>query len=112
MTSRGLFTENNERLLTEKAKISSTPLCLSFEVSIQVRYVFKNLILELSAHLNILFLQENVKTTSWSPDVPLQEAPDFVNSLSLKVEVQQENTDANPVLAHSSLSAWEFFVSN
>lgn len=47
-----------------------------------------------------------------SPDVPLQEAPDFVNSLSLKVEVQQENTDANPVLARSSLSAWEFFVSN
>lgn len=45
-------------------------------------------------------------------DVPLQETPDFVNSLSLKVEIQQQNADVNPVLDRSSLSVWEFFVSH
>ncbi|XP_074495342.1 integrin alpha-2 [Sebastes fasciatus] len=72
VTSRGLFTKNNERFLTEKAKISSTPLCQDFKVYIQ-------------------------------------EAPDFVNSLSLKVEIQQQNADVNPVLNVSATSAWEFF---
>uniref|UniRef100_A0A8C2WKB6 Integrin subunit alpha 2 n=1 Tax=Cyclopterus lumpus TaxID=8103 RepID=A0A8C2WKB6_CYCLU len=37
VTSRGLFTKNNERLLTEKAKISSAPLCLDYQVYVQVR---------------------------------------------------------------------------
>lgn len=37
VTSRGLFTSNNERLLTEKAKISSSPLCQDFEVYVQVK---------------------------------------------------------------------------
>ncbi|XP_068461360.1 integrin alpha-2 [Clinocottus analis] len=73
VTSRGLFTKNNERLLTEKAKISSAPLCLDYQVYVQ-------------------------------------EAPDFVNSLSLKVEIEQQNADVNPVLDTSSPSAWEFFV--
>ncbi|XP_034398055.1 integrin alpha-2 [Cyclopterus lumpus] len=73
VTSRGLFTKNNERLLTEKAKISSAPLCLDYQVYVQ-------------------------------------EAPDFVNSLSLKVEIEQQNADVNPVLDMSSPSAWEFFV--
>ena len=43
--------------------------------------------------------------------MPLQETPDFVNSLSLKVEIQQQNADVNPVLDRSSVSAWELFVS-
>ncbi|XP_037339526.2 integrin alpha-2 [Pungitius pungitius] len=73
VTSRGLFTKNNERFLTEKAKILSTPLCLDYQVYVQ-------------------------------------EAPDFVNSLSLKVEIEQQNADVNPVLDTSSPSAWEFFV--
>ncbi|XP_056888065.1 integrin alpha-2-like isoform X1 [Takifugu flavidus] len=73
VTSRGLFTKNNERFLTEKKKISSTELCLPF-------------------------------------DVYVQETPDFVNSLSLKVEVEQQNTDVNPVLDRSAVSAWEFFI--
>ncbi len=42
----------------------------------------------------------------------LQEAPDFVNSLSLKVEIKQQNADVNPVLDMFSPSAWEFFVSD
>lgn len=42
----------------------------------------------------------------------LQEAPDFINSLSLKVEVEQQNADANPVLDQFSPTAWEFFVSD
>ncbi|TNM89510.1 hypothetical protein fugu_003744 [Takifugu bimaculatus] len=73
VTSRGLFTKNNERFLTEKKKISSTELCLPFEVYVQ-------------------------------------ETPDFVNSLSLKVEVEQQNTDVNPVLDRAAVSAWEFFI--
>ena len=36
VTSRGLFTKNNERFLTEKAKISSTPLCKDYQVYVQV----------------------------------------------------------------------------
>ncbi|KAK5870907.1 hypothetical protein PBY51_003815 [Eleginops maclovinus] len=73
VTSRGLFSKNNERYLTEKAKISSVPLCLDYQVYVQ-------------------------------------EAPDFVNSLSLKVEIEQQNADVNPVLDRFSPSAWEFFI--
>ncbi|XP_035513525.1 integrin alpha-2 [Morone saxatilis] len=73
VTSRGLFTQNNERFLTEKAKISSAPLCRDYQVYVQ-------------------------------------EAPDFVNSLSLKVEIEQQNADVNPVLDMFSPSAWEFFI--
>ncbi|XP_070759947.1 integrin alpha-2 [Enoplosus armatus] len=73
VTSRGLFTKNNERSLTEKAKISSNPLCLDYQVYVQ-------------------------------------ETPDFVNSLSLKVEIEQQNEDVNPVLDMFFPSAWEFFI--
>uniref|UniRef100_A0A8D0A1X2 Integrin subunit alpha 2 n=1 Tax=Sander lucioperca TaxID=283035 RepID=A0A8D0A1X2_SANLU len=73
VTSRGLFTKNNERFLTEKAKISSVSLCRDYQIYVQ-------------------------------------EAPDFVNSLSLKVEIEQQNADVNPVLDVFSESAWEFFI--
>ncbi|XP_070690166.1 integrin alpha-2 [Pempheris klunzingeri] len=73
VTSRGLFTKNNERFLTEKAKISSTPVCHEHQVYVQ-------------------------------------EAPDFVNSLSLKVEIEQQNADVNPVLDTFSPNAWQFFI--
>ncbi|MEQ2251346.1 hypothetical protein ILYODFUR_010002, partial [Ilyodon furcidens] len=73
VTSRGLFTVNHERYLKEKAKISSSPLCVDRQVYVQ-------------------------------------ETPDFVNSLSLKVEVKQENPDVNPVLDNISLRAFEFFI--
>lgn len=36
VTSRGLFTKNNERLLTENAQVSSTPLCRYYQVYVQV----------------------------------------------------------------------------
>uniref|UniRef100_A0A7N8YLU0 Integrin subunit alpha 2 n=1 Tax=Mastacembelus armatus TaxID=205130 RepID=A0A7N8YLU0_9TELE len=36
VTSRGMFIKNNERFLTEKAKISSTPLCRDYQVYVQV----------------------------------------------------------------------------
>ncbi|XP_049618994.1 integrin alpha-2 isoform X1 [Syngnathus scovelli] len=42
--------------------------------------------------------------------VYVQETPDFVNSVSLKVEIEQRNADANPVLDVFSTSAWEFFI--
>lgn len=41
-----------------------------------------------------------------------QETPDFVNSLSLKVEIEQKNKDANPVLDMFSSTASQFFVSD
>lgn len=41
-----------------------------------------------------------------------QEAPDFVSSLSMKVEIEQKKANVNPVLDQFSTSAWEFFVSD
>lgn len=73
VTSRGQFQKNNERFLTEKAKVTSTPLCRDYMVLVQ-------------------------------------ESPDFVNSLSLKVEIEQENADVNPVLDKDSPKALEFFI--
>uniref|UniRef100_A0A8D3A570 Integrin subunit alpha 2 n=2 Tax=Scophthalmus maximus TaxID=52904 RepID=A0A8D3A570_SCOMX len=73
VTSRGLFTKNNERLLTENAQVSSTPLCRDYQVYVQ-------------------------------------ETPDFVNSLSLKVEIEQSSANANPVLDKFSPSAAQFFI--
>uniref|UniRef100_A0A665WIK3 VWFA domain-containing protein n=1 Tax=Echeneis naucrates TaxID=173247 RepID=A0A665WIK3_ECHNA len=73
VTSRGMFTKNNERFLTEKAKISSAPLCRDYQVYVQ-------------------------------------ETPDFVNSLSLKVEIEQQNADVNPVLDMFSPRASQFFI--
>lgn len=73
VTSRGLFAKNNERFLTEQARISSAPLCRDYQVYVQ-------------------------------------ETPDFVNSLSLKVELEQDNPDLNPVLDKDSPNVLEFFV--
>ncbi|KAM8866213.1 integrin alpha-2 [Synchiropus picturatus] len=73
VTSRGLFKESNERLLTGNEKISNSPLCRNVEVYVQ-------------------------------------ETPDFINSLSLKVEIQQDRPDMNPVLDMFSPAAWEFFI--
>ncbi|KAM6931364.1 integrin alpha-2 [Xenentodon cancila] len=73
VTSRGVFTKNNERLLKGQAKISLTPLCQDFQVYVQ-------------------------------------EAPDFVNSLSLKVEIEQGNANVNPVLDMFSPNAFQFFI--
>ncbi|KAM4577268.1 integrin alpha-2 [Odontesthes bonariensis] len=42
--------------------------------------------------------------------VYVQETPDFVNSLSLKVEIEQGNENVNPVLDIFSPSAFEFFI--
>uniref|UniRef100_I3KA01 Integrin subunit alpha 2 n=1 Tax=Oreochromis niloticus TaxID=8128 RepID=I3KA01_ORENI len=39
-----------------------------------------------------------------------QETPDFVNSLSLKVEIEQADPNANPVLDKFSENAYQFFV--
>ncbi|XP_061585515.1 integrin alpha-2 [Cololabis saira] len=68
-----------------------------------------------------LFVKNNerlLKGTAQIPSTPLcqdfkvyvQEAPDFVNSVSLKVEIEQENADVNPVLDRFSPSAFEFFI--
>lgn len=37
VTSRGLFTKNNARILTENMKIASEPKCQDFQVYVQVR---------------------------------------------------------------------------
>uniref|UniRef100_A0A3Q2QDE8 Integrin subunit alpha 2 n=1 Tax=Fundulus heteroclitus TaxID=8078 RepID=A0A3Q2QDE8_FUNHE len=63
---------------------------------------------------NERYLKKKTKISS-SPScetlkVYVQETPDFVNSLSLKAEVEQENPDANPVLNNTSPKAFEFFI--
>lgn len=44
-------------------------------------------------------------------DVYVQETPDLVNSIALRVDVVLSHPDANPVLDVFSPTAWEFFVS-
>ncbi|XP_027889909.1 integrin alpha-2 [Xiphophorus couchianus] len=63
---------------------------------------------------NERYLKEKIKISSTSLCVDhrvyVQETPDLVNSLSLKVEVEQENPDVNPVLDSFSPKAFEFFI--
>ncbi|KAL2099997.1 hypothetical protein ACEWY4_004391 [Coilia grayii] len=42
--------------------------------------------------------------------VYVQEAPDFVSSIALRVDVTLQNPDATPVLDAFSKNAWEFFI--
>lgn len=44
-------------------------------------------------------------------EVYVQESPDLVNSIALRVDVVLGHPDADPVLDAFSPSAWEFFVS-
>lgn len=44
-------------------------------------------------------------------DVYVQETPDLVNSIALRVDVVLSSTDAKTVLDIFSPNAWEFFVS-
>lgn len=44
-------------------------------------------------------------------DVYVQETPDLVNSIALRVDIVLGYPDANPVLDVFSPNAWEFFVS-
>ncbi|CAL1614875.1 unnamed protein product [Knipowitschia caucasica] len=60
------------------------------------------------------FFTENAKVSS-TPlchvyEVYVQEAPDFVNSISLKIEIEQESKTFNPVLDVYSTKAWESFI--
>ncbi|KAJ8396608.1 hypothetical protein AAFF_G00016740 [Aldrovandia affinis] len=73
VSSRGLFTNNNERLLQKDVHILSQEVCEEFEIYVQ-------------------------------------EAPDLVNSVGLRVDIAQQKPDANPVLDVFSPSAWEFFI--
>ena len=43
--------------------------------------------------------------------MPSQDTPDFVNSISLRVDIALRQRHSNPVLDVFSPSAWEFFVS-
>ncbi|XP_064163109.1 integrin alpha-2-like isoform X1 [Anguilla rostrata] len=73
VSSRGLFTNNNERHLQKDIAISAQGVCEEYEVYVQ-------------------------------------EAPDFVNSIGLRVDVDLQKPDANPVLDAFSPNAWEFFI--
>lgn len=68
----------------------------------------------LFAKNNERYLKESAKISSKQHcvehQVNVQETPDFVNSLSLKVEVEQENPELNPVLDSFSPRAFEFFI--
>lgn len=52
-----------------------------------------------------------VQETCEEHDVYVQESPDLVNSIALRVDVFLSYPDADPVLDAFSPSAWEFFVS-
>ncbi|KAI4876367.1 hypothetical protein NFI96_017833, partial [Prochilodus magdalenae] len=55
---------------------------------------------------------KSVSTTEICDDhqVYVQEAPDLVNSISLRVDIRLQNPDANPVLDAFSPTAWQFFI--
>lgn len=127
VTSRGLFMNNNDRSLTDNAKIytttpSSTPFCQDFQVYVQVSKL-KSWIW-FSLHFVRLSFQSTFREVTRCVFVlrsrcpvfvfffPQQEAPDLVNSVSLKVEIEQQNADVNPVLDPFSRTAWDFFVSD
>lgn len=108
VTSRGMFTKNSERFLTENAKISSTPLCRDYQVYVQVNG-WSSCSRRRASLIIFLYIWPPVHLSIW----PLQqETPDFVNSLSLKVEIEQQNPNANPVLDVFSPKASQFFVSD
>ncbi|MBN3301137.1 ITA2 protein, partial [Amia calva] len=73
VSSRGLFVENNERLLQKNIEILSTTTCVQHKVYVQ-------------------------------------EAPDFVNSIGLRVDIVLQNPNNNPVLDVYALRSWEFFI--
>ncbi|XP_029574008.1 integrin alpha-2-like [Salmo trutta] len=75
VSSRGLFSQNRERLLSGNVQISSstTSVCHNYQVYVQ-------------------------------------ESADFVNSISLRVDIGLQNPDANPVLDVFSQTAWDFSI--
>ncbi|KAJ8339268.1 hypothetical protein SKAU_G00360540 [Synaphobranchus kaupii] len=73
VSSRGLFSSNNERVLQNDITVNTHEVCKEYEVYVQ-------------------------------------EAPDFVNSIGLRVDIDLQKPDANPVLDVFSPSAWEFFI--
>ncbi|XP_059920418.1 integrin alpha-2 isoform X2 [Gadus macrocephalus] len=73
VTSRGLFTLSNDRLLSRDVKVLKDPVCQDYQVLVQ-------------------------------------DTPDFVNSISLRVDVALRQKHSNPVLDVFSPSAWEFFI--
>lgn len=108
VASRGLFSENNERTLTVTATVSSAPLCVDYQVYVQVKRG------RLSGGQRSPAPSGSECVTKSGPlslGLP-QEAPDFVSSLSMKVEAAQRKANVNPVLDQFSPSAWEFFVSD
>ncbi|XP_036385514.1 integrin alpha-2-like [Megalops cyprinoides] len=73
VTSRGLFTSNNERHLQKDIRISTTEICED-------------------------------------SDVYVQDAPDFVSSIGVRVDIALQKPGDNPVLDMLSPQAWEFFI--
>ncbi|XP_023678845.1 integrin alpha-2 [Paramormyrops kingsleyae] len=73
VSSRGLFSVNNERFLKKNLNVDKQDVCETHEVYVQ-------------------------------------EAPDFVNSLSLRVDLGLQDPKGNPVLDAFSPTASEFFI--
>ncbi|XP_030622564.1 integrin alpha-2-like [Chanos chanos] len=72
VSSRGLFTETNERFLQKDVRVGNT-LCLTHQVYVQ-------------------------------------NAPDFVNPLGLRVDVSDQSSDSSPALNIFSPHSWEFSI--
>ncbi|KAJ8405542.1 hypothetical protein AAFF_G00315220 [Aldrovandia affinis] len=73
VSSRGLFSKNNERFLQRDILISTGDICEDHQVHVQ-------------------------------------EAPDFMNAISLRVDVGLQNPEANTVLDVFGPNAWEFSI--
>ncbi|KAJ8380455.1 hypothetical protein SKAU_G00012330, partial [Synaphobranchus kaupii] len=73
VSSRGLFSQNNERFLQRDIQIYTRDVCDHHQVYVQ-------------------------------------EAPDFMNSIGLRIDIGLQNADANPVLDVFALNSWEFAV--
>uniref|UniRef100_A0A8C2WPL7 Integrin subunit alpha 2 n=1 Tax=Cyclopterus lumpus TaxID=8103 RepID=A0A8C2WPL7_CYCLU len=97
VTSRGLFTKNNERLLTEKAKISSAPLCLDYQVYVQVR------------DENHLFCSQQIRhKVPFTKDCGSDEV--CVSDLVLSVKTDTKASSSAPVLVSANNQELSFNV--
>ncbi|XP_058845372.1 integrin alpha-2-like [Acipenser ruthenus] len=73
VSSRGLFTESNDRLLQKNIGVGNSEVCFKHKVYVQ-------------------------------------EAPDFVNSIGLRVDVGLEKPQSSPVLDMYRHNSWEFSI--
>ncbi|XP_028661458.1 integrin alpha-2 [Erpetoichthys calabaricus] len=73
VSSRGLFAENNDRMLQKNIEVMGKVTCNEYKVFVQ-------------------------------------DAPDFVNSLALRVDIGLQKPKSSPVLEKFARNSWQFFI--